>query len=188
MFVLFMLYAVEAINLTDFEKFTVILEPNASEYFLFQGDQDHAYFYQKNKNFELWIIKNESHGFYQIPYTNTLSFEWPSFRVNGNEMSRVLYNGTENKTFDFSHEVFLTTIYSVCTADLEPVFEDLYKCKNYTEWIIYAVITTTVLVLLLTKHESITTILRPLVPWFIWWSRTFLSRSQEEIPSDEESN
>ena len=188
MFVLFVLYIAEAINLTNFKKFTVDLKANASEYFLFQGDQDHAYFYQKNGNFELWLVKNKSYGIYQISYTNRLTFEWPSFKVNGIEMSRVLYNGTENKTFDFYSEVFLTKIYSICTIDEESVIENVYKCKNYTEWIIYAAILTIASVLVLITHESLAAIFRSILSWLIRRGRKILSRSEEETPSNEETD
>ena len=188
MFVLFVLYAVQAINLTDFKKFTVDLKANASEYFLFQGDQDLAHFYQKNGNFELCLIKNKSYELYQISYTNRLTFEWPSFKVNGIEMSRVLYNGTENKTFDFYSEAFLTKIYSICTIELEPVIEDVYKCRSYEEWIICVGVVIIVSVLILITHESLATIFRPILSWLIWRGRKILSRSQEETPSNEETN
>ena len=74
------------------------------------------------------------------------------------------------------------------STELESMVEDVYKCKNYTEWIIYAGILTVLSVLILIKHESIATILRPIIPWFIWWGRKILSRSEEEISSNEEAN
>ena len=43
MFVLFLLYAVQALKLTEFETFTISLEANASEYFMFEGDVDYIY-------------------------------------------------------------------------------------------------------------------------------------------------
>ena len=72
------------------------------------------------------------------------------------------------------------------STELEPMVEDVYKCKSYTEWIIYAGILVVLSVLILIKHESIATILRPIIPWVVRWSRKILSRSQEEISSNEE--
>ena len=183
MFVLFVFYIAEAIKLTDFGKFTLNLDANATEYFKFQGNFDHAYLYQKNRTFEFWLIRNESHRLYQSPYSNTLSFEWPEFKINGEEMKLVLYEGNLDEPYDFDYEVYLTSIHSIYASNLtQTTIERLYKCRDYTEWIIYGGIFIVFTVFILLKHESIPTVLRPLIPWFIRWSRTLLSRGQEEIP------
>ena len=189
MFGLFLLHVVQSIKLTEFENFLVNLEANVTEYFLFQGNIDYAYFYQKNKNFELWLIRNDSHEIYQTPYNNTLSFEWPSYKVNGEHMKLILYEGDVHPPFQFDSEIFMSKILSLYVNNLtEPMLEKLYKRNSFEEWVIYVGVIVILIISALFKHESISAILRSQIPWFIRWGRAFLSRSQEEIPSIEETN
>ena len=77
MFVLFVLLlsVTEAIQLTKFNQFSIEIEANSTEYFMFKGAVDYAYFYQKNGNFRLWIVRNESHRMYHSPYENNLKLD-----------------------------------------------------------------------------------------------------------------
>lgn len=186
MFVLLMLCVVEAIKLTEYEKFSLDLEANSSEYFLFKGEIDHAYLFQKNEAFQFWLIRNNSHRLYNAPYSNNLKFNWPEFKINGAEMELVLSEGELQEPYNFDHEVFLTTVYSIYASNFEYIVEPVYKCMDYTNWFIYSGFIIILTVLIIFKHESITTILGPLIPWFIRWSREILPSGQEEVSSDEE--
>ena len=178
MLVLFVLYAAEAIKLTDYRQFSLNLDANASAYFKFQGECDDAYLHQNNGKFEFWLIRNQSHRLYQSPYSTNLTFDWPDFKINGVAMNLVLYQGELDEPYYFDEEVFMSSIYSIYATNLsESIIEPLYKCMDYTEWFICAGILVIVSILIAIKHESITTILRPYIPRVIKWSRTFLSRS-----------
>lgn len=189
MIVFFVLYtAVEAIKLTEYEQFSLDLEPNSSEYFMFKGDVDYAYMFQKEQEFQFWLLRNNSHRLYSTSYSNNLKFDWPDFKINGEDMDLILSEGELREPYNFNHEVFLTTVYSIHANNFEYVIAPVYKCIDYTNWFIFSGIVLILAVLIIFNHESITTILRPLIPWIIWWTRTVLSSSEEEISSNEEGN
>lgn len=179
MFVLFLLHVVQSIKLTEFENFLVNLEANVTEYFLFQGNIDYAYFYQKNKNFELWLIRNDSHEIYQTPYNNTLSFEWPSYKVNGEHMKLILYEGDVHPPFQFDSEIFMSKIFSLYVNNLtEPMLEKLYKRNSFEEWIIYAGVFMVILFIVLLKYKSLLPLIDPLIKYIM---QRFLTNQELDV-------
>ena len=104
-------------------------------------------------------------------------------------MKLIIYEGAVHPPFQFDSEIFMSNIFSLYINNLpEPVHENIYKYNSFEEWIIYVGVVTILIALALCKHESISTILRSQIPWLIRWGRAFLSRGQEEIPSNEETN
>lgn len=191
MFVLFLLLTtVSALNLTQFEHFKIELDANSKEYFLFQGEKDYMYFYQRNGQFELWLTQdNTTYEIYTSTLSDTLIFEWPSKLINNNPMNLTLYEGKLTYPLKFNSEIFSCKIYGISTGSLnyeEPVLE-LFKCPPSKSWIINVIVCLIALILVLlgVKHGTIKALLGPEVSWIIRWSRTLLPRSSQTISSDD---
>ena len=189
MLVLLLFTTVSAINLTQFENFKIALDAKSQEYFLFQGERDYAYFYQKNGQFELWVTRNLSHEIYTSPYSDVLLFEWPDKLINGNPMTLVLHEGVIEYPLKFDTEIFLSNIFGIAAGSFyyeEPTL-DVFKCPPSKDWIInitLAGLVILILILLGVKHESIEALLGPKISRVIRWSRALLSRSSQTVSSD----
>ena len=189
MIVLFLLQVAQSIKLTEFGNFAVNLKANVTEHFLFQGEVDYAYFHRKNKNFELWLVQNDSYEVYHAPYSSNLTFDWPSYKGNGEHMSLVEYEGAVHPPLQFESEIFMTAIFSLCVNNIsETMVDTVYKYNSFEEWLIYVAVLIVLVALGLCNHESIAAILRAQIPWLVRWGGAFLSRGQEEISSNEEGN
>ena len=101
MFVIFLLTAVSALNVTDFKNeqvlrksasqllvtqfhnFLIDFQPNHTEYLMFQGDYDYVYLHSKGRECVLWLLQNDSHEIYTAPYNaEKLIFGWINFTIN----------------------------------------------------------------------------------------------------------
>ena len=162
MFVLFLFTTSSALNLTQFEHFEIDLEANSSEYFLFQGKQDYAYFYQKNGQFELWVTQlNDSYAIYTAPYSNHLTFEWPDKLINSEPMNMILYEGKVIYPLKFDSETFMCDVYGLTAGSLnyeEPAIE-LFKCAPSKSWLINVIVGLIALILISlgVKHDAVKT-------------------------------
>ena len=77
------------------------------------------------------------------------------------------------------------------TADYQYTVENVYKCLEYSETVLYYVLAvlTLVLIILLVKNESLKAVLRSLFPRIIQWGREVLPRGQEgTAQSNQEAN
>ena len=155
--------ATQAIKLTSFDTFTINLNASASEYFVFQGPTDYSYFYQKNGQFQLWILQNDSHEIYQAPYMEKLVFSWPSNTINGEAMDLILHEGAIQRPLYFDFETYTTTINSIAAGDVEPISESLYKCKTFDDWIIYAGVFMVILIIALFRYKTLLRIFEYLI-------------------------
>ena len=190
MFVIFLFTTSSALNLTQFEHFKIDLEAKSREYFLFHGEQDYAYFYQKNGQFELWVTQlNDSYAIYTAPYSDFLRFEWPDKLINEKPMSKILYEGEVVYPLKFDTEVIMCTVYGLTAGSLnhkEPVLE-LFKCPPSKGWLINVIVCliALILILLAAKHETVKALLGPKFSRLVQWRRPILSRSSETSSSDD---
>ena len=190
MFVLLLFTTSSALNLTQFEHFKIDLEAKSREYFLFHGERDYAYFYQKNGQFELWVTQlNDSYAIYTAPYSDFLRFEWPDKLINDKPMTKILYEGEVVYPLKFDSELFMSNVYGLTAGSLnhkEPVLE-LFKCPPSKGWLINVIVCLIALlsILLAAKHETVKALLGPKISWLVQWRRSILSRSSETASTDD---
>ena len=81
----------------------------------------------------------------------------------------------------------ITTPEANHTTTPQYTVENVYKCLDYSETVLYyagyaLALSILVLIILLVKNESLKAVLRSLLPRIIQWGREVLSRGQEGIP------
>ena len=76
MFVLFVLSTVNTLELSNFQNFIIKFNETCEECFLMQGPIDYLYFYQRNNQFELWHIQNDSYEIYLFEGTISKPFDF----------------------------------------------------------------------------------------------------------------
>ena len=189
MFVLFVISIASAQNLTQFNGCVEDLAPTCKEYFLFQGENDYVYFYQKNEQFELWITQNTTHyAVYTLPWADTLRFTWPDKIINNMSMNLILHEGLIEHPLQFDSEIILCNVNGMSTGSLfflESTESEVYKCPPSEKWTEIIPISGIILLLLLligVKYEFIRAIFGPKVSRLVWWCQQVLSRSQETTP------
>ena len=158
------------------------LKPTAQSTFLFQGDVDYMYFYQRNDNFELWISSNDSYEVYTTPWDTRLNFQWPELLINGVEMQLALKDGVISNPLVFTREEIMAQIYGINTNDTNPVIEKLYKYTSSNSLIIYLLAISVVVAIISGRYELVKTLLGPRISRIIWRCGQILSRSSQEIP------
>lgn len=189
MIVLFLFTTASTLNLTKFEHFKIDLDAENKEYFLFQSEQNYMYFYQKNGQFELWVMQNDSYAIYTAPHSEYLTFEWPDKLINSEPMTMILHEGKVVYPLEFESETFMCNVYGLTTGSLnyeEPVLE-LFKCSPSKSWVINVIVGLVALILIVlgVKHESVKALLGPKVSRIIQRGRTLLSRSSKTASSDD---
>ena len=182
MFVLFVLSTVNTLELSNFQNFIIKFNETCEEFFLMQGPIDYLYFYQRNNQFELWHIQNDSYEIYSFPHTENLMFHWPDKKINNQEMTLNLFEGTISKPFDFNRTSIMCNVEGITTDIIQEPNCQLYKCPSPKYWRLYIlVILSITLFILLIFNESSRTISQPQIRKFLQWITEFLSRSQEGV-------
>ena len=197
---------VTSVDLTSFEKFKIVFDPKCHEYFLFNGTDNYAYFYQRNGKFELWLTQNSTnYAVYTAKNSSALLFEWNGslISVNHKIMEVVLYEGIIQHPMKFQSERYLCNATGLeggdvdCLCPKETLMcncETLtYKCEPRTNWVLICGLTlaigSVIFLLLHYKNESIKAVLGSTLSWLVQWRRQVLSRSEKAIPqSDEEES
>ena len=185
MLVLLLMTLSNALNLTDFENFEIELDAECQEYFLLQGEDAYVYFYQKNGQFELWVMQNKSnYTIHTLPWTTSLKLEWPDKVVNNKTMNLILHEGFIEYPLNLHSETILCDVFGVSAGVLamEESARELFKCPFLNNWlqdILISVIVVMFLILIGVKNESIRAVLGPKVSRILWWSQQILSRSEE---------
>ena len=100
-----------ALNLTQFETYTVNFDATCLQYFFLQGTEEYIYFYRKSYQFELWIARDASnYEIYASPQQKVLVFKWPDLTINGLKMDLVFHKGEIGYPLSFVTETILCKI------------------------------------------------------------------------------
>ena len=75
------------------------------------------------------------------------------------------------------------------TAGYQYTVENVYKCLDYSETVLYYVLALSalLLIILLVKNESLKAVLRSVLPRIIQWGREVLPRGQEGTPQGKQA-
>ena len=136
MFVLLLLRAAIAANLTLFENFQVEFDPNCPEFFILQSDSDYLYLHHKNDNLELWHMQGANYSIYTSPWTEVLIFQWPDKIINDKAMDLVLNEGVLTSPAVFDTESIMCDIKGLVGGSLF-YFEapcEAIKCPPPDTW------------------------------------------------------
>ena len=136
MFVLLLLHAALAVNLTSFEHFQVEFDSKCRDYFWLQSETDYVYFQNRNGNFELWHTQGDNYSVYTSPWEELLIFQWPDKIINNNTMDLVLHEGSITNPGVFATEFVLCDIMGLMGGTLfyqETTCESI-KCPPSNTW------------------------------------------------------
>lgn len=193
------------IDVTKFNNFRLSFNPECKEYFLLNGTNNYAYFYQRNGNFELWLSQNDTnYSIFTTKNDTNLLFDWAGPYVNHQMMDLVLHEGHIQQPMNFHSTHYLCDVNGATGGDIldlcpiEPYYKSAplsYKCECRENWPLISAITLStavvVLILLFSKNGSFQTVLRYKFSWIVQWCRQILSGSQEaisKIQCDEEES
>ena len=186
---------VVTIDVTKFDNFKLLFDPECKEYFLFNGTNNYAYFYQRNGNFELWLSQNATnYSIFTTKNDTNLLFDWAGPYVNHQMMDLVLHEGHILQPMNFHSTQYLCDVNGVIAGDIldlcplesyEKSVPLSYKCKCRENWVLISAITVSTavvaLILLFSRNESVQIIFRSKFSRIIQWCRQILSGSQEAI-------
>ncbi len=185
--IVFLLFTTSfALNLTNFANFEIEFDAECNEYFLLEGHDDYMYFYQKNGQFELWVIQNiTNYAIYTMPWSDRIIFQWPDKIINNKSMEMILYDGEIQYPLDFKTETLLCTVYGISAGSL--YFDELpelhlFKCLEHKGWVqdfLISMIIVLFLMIIGVKHEFVRTVFGSKVSRLIWGCRQVLSGSQK---------
>ena len=125
-------------NLTFVVEFPITVNETHQDFFLFNGVEESAHFFRKNKTFSLIIEQGENQSLYELSSSSkSVTFSWEGFKVNGEEMKHVRAVGNVKKN-NFHSYSFLSPLTSVH-------FDDSIRAKplmtnSFNYWYIVAII------------------------------------------------